>query len=394
MSGAGYFEGFVYPNHEVFWGILIVIYPYFVSIITGMVTVYAIAEFWRKELKDIEKLVVVSSLPFVLSALLPLLLDLGQPQRAFEIYVTPNFNSVMAVFGIVYLTELLTLLGEMWFLFRIDIINRALNERNPVMRLIYRILTLGVYDTSEEARKIDKKVIKVLTGIELIAAWCLSYVSFLFGVVKSNPWWNTTILPVSFVFGGLAAGGAMVLLLYIVYTKYYGISRKFEVVSTVSNYVFYFLLAAFALEMINTILYAYKEDIAWAVIRLASTQLAIPLVIQIVGSLEAMLFLKYLSYKSKNGTINTLFIILSCITILVVVFAMRWNMVIGAQLIDYSLRGFVSYTPPLLGREGLLAALGVLLAPFVMLPVVTYFFPPYEKNQCLTYEMGLPFLWV
>ncbi|NOY11616.1 MAG: polysulfide reductase NrfD, partial [Archaeoglobi archaeon] len=110
-------EGFVYPNHEVFWGILIVVYPYIVSIITGMVTVYAIAEFWRKELKDLEKLVVMSSLPFVLSALLPLLLDLGQPQRAFEIYVTPNYSSVMAVFGIVYLTELFTLLGEMWFLF-------------------------------------------------------------------------------------------------------------------------------------------------------------------------------------------------------------------------------------------------------------------------------------
>ncbi len=373
-------EGFVYPNHEVFWGILIVIYPYFVSIITGMVTVYAIAEFWRKELKDIEKLVVVSSLPFVLSALLPLLLDLGQPQRAFEIYVTPNFSSVMAVFGIVYLTELFTLLGEMWFLFRVDIIRMAQTEENRFLRLLYRILTLGVYDTSEEARKLDKKVIKVLTGIELIAAWCLSYVSFLFGVVKSNPWWNTTILPVSFVFGGLAAGGAMVLLLYLVFTRAYGIERKADVVSTVANYAFYFMLAAFALETINTILYAYKEDIAWAVIKLASTELAVPLAIQVIGSLEALLFLKYVCYRCNMGKIDTLFIAIASFTILVVVFAMRWNMVIGAQLIDYSLRGFVSYTPPLWGREGLIAALGVLLAPFIMLPIVAYLFPPYERK--------------
>ena len=373
-------EGFVYPNHEVFWGVLIVIYPYFVSIITGMVTVYAIAEFWRKELKDIEKLVVVSSLPFVLSALLPLLLDLGQPQRAFEIYVTPNFSSVMAVFGIVYLTELFTLLGEMWFLFRVDIIRMAQTEENRFLRLLYRILTLGVYDTSEEARKLDKKVIKVLTGIELIAAWCLSYVSFLFGVVKSNPWWNTTILPVSFVFGGLAAGGAMVLLLYLVFTRAYGIERKADVVSTVANYAFYFMLAAFALETINTILYAYKEDIAWAVIKLASTELAVPLAIQVIGSLEALLFLKYVCYRCNMGKIDTLFIAIASFTILVVVFAMRWNMVIGAQLIDYSLRGFVSYTPPLWGREGLIAALGVLLAPFIMLPIVAYLFPPYERK--------------
>lgn len=373
-------EGFVYPNHEVFWGILIVIYPYFVSIITGMVTVYAIAEFWRKELKDIEKLVVVSSLPFVLSALLPLLLDLGQPQRAFEIYVTPNFSSVMAVFGIVYLTELFTLLGEMWFLFRVDIVKKAMSEENRLLRLFYRILTLGVYDISDEARKLDKKVIKVLTGIELIAAWCLSYVSFLFGVVKSNPWWNTTILPVSFVFGGLAAGGAMVMLLYLIATRIYGVERKPEIISTVANYVFYFMLAAFALETINTILYAYKEDVAWAVIKLASTQLAIPLAVQVIGSLEALLFLKYVCYKCNTGKINTAFIAVASITILVVVFAMRWNMVIGAQLIDYSLRGFVSYTPPLWGREGLFAALAVLMAPLVMLPVVAFLFPPFERR--------------
>ncbi len=373
-------EGFVYPNHEVFWGVLIVIYPYLVSIITGMVTVYAIAEFWRKELKDIEKLVVISSLPFVLSALLPLLLDLGQPQRAFEIYITPNFSSVMAVFGIVYLTELFALLGEMWFLFRVDIVRRAMNEENSVLRLFYKILTLGVYDTDEEAIKVDRKAIKILTGIELIAAWCLSYVSFLFGVVKSNPWWNTTILPVSFVFGGLAAGGAMVMLLYLLFTEFYRVDRKPEIISTLANYVFYFMLAAFALETINTILYAYKEDVAWAVIKLASTQLALPLAIQVIGSLEALLFLKYVCYKCNMGKINTPFIAIASITILIVVFAMRWNMVIGAQLIDYGLRGFVSYTPPLWGREGLIAALAVLMAPLIMLPVVAYFFPPYEKR--------------
>lgn len=124
--------GYVYPNHEVFWGILIVIYPYFVSIITGMVTIYAISEFWRKELKPLEKMILVGTFPFVLSALLPLLLDLGQPQRAFEIYVTPNFSSVMAVFGIVYLTELFAILGELWFVYRVDFIWWSQTERNPI----------------------------------------------------------------------------------------------------------------------------------------------------------------------------------------------------------------------------------------------------------------------
>ncbi len=370
--------GYVYPNHEVFWGILIVIYPYFVSIITGMVTIYAISEFWRKELKPLEKMILVGTFPFVLSALLPLLLDLGQPQRAFEIYVTPNFSSVMAVFGIVYLTELFAILGELWFVYRVDFIWWSQTERNPIKRLIYKILTLGVYDISKKAIEMDHKVIKVLTFVELIAAWCLSYVSFLFGVVKSNPWWNTTILPVSFVFGGLAAGGAMVLILYLLFSSYYGKRVDEKIIDIISNYVFFFLLAAFALEMINTILYAYKEDIAWAVIRITSTELAVPMAIAVIGSLEALLFLRY--SRMVSGALKQIMVVIASISVLIAVFALRWNMVIGAQLVDYSLRGYVSYTPPLFGKEGILAALFVIAAPFVIMAIVNYFLPPYEKE--------------
>ena len=370
--------GYVYPNHEVFWGILIVIYPYFVSIITGMVTIYAISEFWRKELKPLEKMILVGTFPFVLSALLPLLLDLGQPQRAFEIYVTPNFSSVMAVFGIVYLTELFAILGELWFVYRVDFIWWSQTERNPIKRLIYKILTLGVYDISKKAIEIDHKVIKVLTFVELIAAWCLSYVSFLFGVVKSNPWWNTTILPVSFVFGGLAAGGAMVLILYLLFSSYYGKRVDEKIIDIITNYVFFFLLAAFALEMINTILYAYKEDIAWAVIRITSTELAVPMAIAVIGSLEALLFLRY--SRMVSGALKQIMVVIASISVLIAVFALRWNMVIGAQLVDYSLRGYVSYTPPLFGKEGILAALFVIAAPFVIMAIVNYFLPPYEKE--------------
>ena len=374
-------EGYVYPNHEVFWGVLIVVYPYLVSIITGMVTIYAISEFWRKDLKDAEKLILVATLPFVLSALLPLLLDLGQPQRAFEIYVTPNFSSVMAVFGIVYLTELFTLLGEMWFSFRRDIVIYARNEGNPIKRLVYRFLTLGVYDTSEEALKLDHRIIKTLTLIELIAAWCLSYVSFLFGVVKSNPWWNTTILPVSFVFGGLAAGSALVILVYIIACRVYRREAKEKVIDTIAYYLFFFLLAAFGLEMINTILYAYKEDVAWAVIKITASELVIPQMIVVIGSMEALLFLRF--GRNLKGTAKQALYAIVAVSVLIVVFAMRWNMVVGAQLVDYSLRGYIGYSPPLFGREGLIAAIGVLLAPFAIMAVVAYFLPPFPEKRAL-----------
>ncbi len=170
----------------------------------------------------------------------------------------------------------------------------------------------------------------------------------------------------------------MVLILYLLFSSYYGKRVDEKIIDIISNYVFFFLLAAFALEMINTILYAYKEDIAWAVIRITSTELAVPMAIAVIGSLEALLFLRY--SRMVSGALKQIMVVIASISVLIAVFALRWNMVIGAQLVDYSLRGYVSYTPPLFGKEGILAALFVIAAPFVIMAIVNYFLPPYEKE--------------
>ena len=62
------------------------------------------------------------------------------------------------------------------------------------------------------------------------------------------------------------------------------------------------------------------------------------------------------------------------------VFAMRWNVVIGGQLLSKSLRGFISYNPPLLGIDGILAAAVLMILPFVIFAVIIYLLPPWEKE--------------
>jgi predicted membrane protein len=55
---------------------------------------------------------------------------------------------------------------------------------------------------------------------------------------------------------------------------------------------------------------------------------------------------------------------------LIQVFSMRWNIVIGGQLMSKSLRGLRSpYEPDVYGREGILAAIALILVPFVILYV-------------------------
>ena len=64
---------------------------------------------------------------------------------------------------------------------------------------------------------------------------------------------------------------------------------------------------------------------------------------------------------------------------LVGVFAMRWNVVIGGQILSKSLRGFLSYTPEIGGREGVLAALLLMALPFELFALITYFIPPWGE---------------
>jgi predicted membrane protein len=67
---------------------------------------------------------------------------------------------------------------------------------------------------------------------------------------------------------------------------------------------------------------------------------------------------------------------ISSILILLGVFAMRWNVVIGGQLFSKSLRGFTSYKMELAGQEGWVVSLALLLLPFFILAVLLKYFLP------------------
>ena len=54
-------------------------------------------------------------------------------------------------FGLLYASYFIIILFEVWFVFRIDIIETAARSRG-LKRRLYSVLALGVYDTSPEAR--------------------------------------------------------------------------------------------------------------------------------------------------------------------------------------------------------------------------------------------------
>ncbi len=79
--------------------------------------------------------------------------------------------------------------------------------------------------------------------------------------------------------------------------------------------------------------------------------------------------------QRRNRAVPPRIYFVSSLLILIGVFAMRWNVVIGGQLFSKSLRGFTTYKLAFVGPESLFTA-GVLLAlPLGILWVMLVLFP-------------------
>src|SRR5512143_1424005 len=123
--------GFIYPNEvEIHWGILVVVYPYVTGLVAGAFILASLVQVFNvKEVQPTYRLALLTALAFLLIAPLPLLLHLGHPFRSYEIFLTPQLKSAMAMFGFVYAWYLMVvLLLEIWFTYRRDLILMAQTE--------------------------------------------------------------------------------------------------------------------------------------------------------------------------------------------------------------------------------------------------------------------------
>ncbi|UCH84679.1 MAG: polysulfide reductase NrfD, partial [Candidatus Latescibacterota bacterium] len=124
-------QGYIYPNEvELHWGLLVVIYPYVTGLVAGAFILASLVKVFKvKELQPTYRMSLLTALAFLLVAPLPLLAHLGHPERSFEIFLTPNRESAMAMFGFVYAWYLMAvLLLEIWFDYRRDLIHWGQTE--------------------------------------------------------------------------------------------------------------------------------------------------------------------------------------------------------------------------------------------------------------------------
>ena len=405
-------EFFVYPNEYIYWSIQIVMYPFMTGLVAGAFVLSSLYHvFGVKQLKDMARFALVFSFALLFAAPMPLLLHLQQPLRGMNVSMTPHFTSAIAAFGIVLLTYGSIVASELWFLYRKHFVQTALSLRAKkdtsavewIKHLLFSILTLGAYDISAESLHKDEKAIKVLAGIGIpVACFLHGYAGFIFGSVKANALWMTPLMPVIFIMSAIVSGIALCILTYIVtmeLRRLIALRKKpvhtiqkqaeeikgaeLDVIRMTSKYLLYFLIFAISLELLDFVFRGYTAVKSWDVIRsiIYGKDFINIFVIQYgMGNLLPFILFLLPNLSIKRAVVGVLFVLLG-------VFMMRYNVVIGGQAFSLTFLGYMHYHLPIIPhdwetyKEGLTGALSIIIMPFVLFWIISKIFPIFDYKE-------------
>ena len=387
-------QGYIYPNEfELQWGLLVVLYPYLTGLVAGAFILASLERVFNvKEVQPTYRLALLTALAFLIVAPLPLLAHLGHPERSYEIFMTPNRQSAMAMFGFVYAWYLMVvLLLEIWFDYRRDLVLWA-RAGHGWMRWVRFALTLGATDLSPKALRFDDSVGRWITVIGIPSAFLLhGYVGFIFGSIKANPWWSSVLMPVVFLFSAIVSGIALVLVIYMVTTMFRWRPIDMACLDKLAQFLFYALVVDFSLEALDFIHRLYEAEESIGILSLMiENRLFISLIILqvLMGTVIPLVSLALVSSGLRRGgfvrtppELRQLIYLAVAVLIQIGIFSIRWNVVIGGQLFSKSLRGLTVYKVELFGVEGLAMTIGLLCLPFVVLWVLVKILPPWAESS-------------
>jgi predicted membrane protein len=377
-------QGFIFPNEiDLQWGILIVIYPFITGLVAGAFILASLERVFKvKILKPTYQIALLTALSFLLVATLPLISHLSQPQRAYQIMITPQGSSAMAIFGFVYLWYLMVvLLLEIWLDYRASMVAWS-NEKNGIMKWVYRVLTLGLSDVSPRTISWDRKLGYFITVVGIPSAFILhGYVGFIFGSIKANPWWSTPLMPIIFLFSAMVSGIAIVMLIYMVVSYIRTKIIDVNVLDEIGKYLFFVLILDFTIEGLDQIHRIYEAEESFEIIKLlVEGKLYLTLFVSqgLLGTIIPLIVLAFLQfYRGRIKLRKTLYFIVG-VLVLIGVYSMRWNVVIGGQLFSKSFSGFTSFKVGLIGIEGVLMGAFWLILPFGILAFLLWLLPPWK----------------
>jgi Ni/Fe-hydrogenase subunit HybB-like protein len=350
MTEIAPFTGYVYPNETIIpWGVLIVIYPYLTGLVAGAFTVSSFYHvFGMQQFKPVARLALLTSLSVMIFVPTPLLLHLGHAERSYLSMVTPHLTSAFAMFGFFAAFYTILLILEVWFVFRADNVKRAQNSTG-LTRTFYRVVTLWSDDISPRARAIDAKL----------------------------------LLPIIFLFSAIVSGIALLMVLYVVASKLRRVRIDHACLKGLTLALWGFLMFTVILEGLEfaNLVYKGKEGVDVIMEYVQGPLFWRYFVLQFgFGALLPIALMGLMVAFNTRGRAFVIGATSSALLVLMNVMLMRWNVVIGGQEISKTGKGLLTYEMPFWGHESFMSAFILLIAPFILLWVLTRLFPPWADR--------------
>jgi predicted membrane protein len=190
-------------------------------------------------------------------------------------------------------------------------------------------------------------------------------------------------MPIIFLMSATVSGIALLMILYVISSRIRRAPLDYACLRTMALWLGAFLSINVVLEGLEVFSMLYEAEESWAIIRqLITQQIGVTYFgIQFVaGSIVPLFVLAVAEVSRLSESVKSALRVFSGLCVVVGVFAMRWNVVIGGQLLSKSLRGFTSYTPPLLGISSIVTATALFVLPFVILAIVVHWLPPWPQD--------------
>jgi predicted membrane protein len=298
--------------------------------------------------------------------------------------VTPHLTSAFAMFGFFAAFYTILLMLECWFVFRADNVKRAQNSTG-LLRTFYQAITLWSDDLSPRARAIDAKWLLILAIVGIPSAHGLhGYIGFVYGSLKARLWWESDLMPIIFLFSAIVSGIALLMVLYVLASKLRRVRIDHACLRGLTYALWGFLMFTVILEGLEfaNLVYKGKEGVDTIMEYVQGPLFWRYFVLQFgLGALVPVMLMGIMIAIKLRGKAFVIGSTISALLVLMNVLLMRWNVVIGGQEISKTGKGLLTYQMPLFGHESLVSATILVIAPFVLLWVLTRLFPPWVDRS-------------
>ena len=363
---------------SVYWGILVVTYPFISGLVAGSFVVASLSHVFKIHVFDkLAPLALIVSFALLLAAPTTVLADARQPVNAFELFTRPHIPwSPLADFVVIWLSYVVLMVIETYFAFRLENARRA---RGTGWRArLSNVLALGSKDTTEASHKRDAKLLAVLSSVGILLAFLFhGYIGFVFGAIKARAIWSTALMPVLFIVSAMLSGVALMYLIYTVVTRFYKQRHDPKITCGLLVYLMAFILLDAFLDVVDLVtsgVSAYSQGpVSQGISSVyihgphAFEYLGLQLGVGIVVPAVLWTIRPVRRSVLGGGVIAT--------AVVVGVYAMRYNVVLGGQMESKISNSLIKMSVPLTGFDSVQTVIGVFAIAFLLFLFFSWLLP-------------------